>query len=1392
MPMNLADNVRRLNAEIALRDATGPGAASAAANFERVGEAAQGAAQTIERTTRISASAERAYQRLERQLDPLAAAQARLARSEDVLRRAREQGVISAQLEATRLRQLQAEFDQTRARVERQARAQEDLNGATGRYAGLLNAARGAAIGFFASFSFDRLANGAQAAVAELAALDDRVRRLGAGPGAAAFVQSTTFALGQSGVDADAANRGLGAFSRNLGALRLGTGPALTTLSQLDGGDAIARQLAGARSIEDAFNLALTRLSEIEDAQIRAATAAALFGKEAGAQFAGAAAQGADAFRALQREAETAGLVFDDALIARAAELDDALERANARIRVGMTRAFLNLGPILVGLREQVADAFSAVSDGLDRGAALRTGAGRSELERGLEVLRADAARARARLAEPAVSGFGVRGEGLVDQLQRGVAQDALRNTERSIAELERRLNSAAPNAAELVRSLGLLKPPIEESAESGERLERALSRASGEQTRLNEAARQAAQQAAERARAEDRFQQAARGRAQELEDLRRLAGAVDEAGGVAAAERRLNVEREIAAIRQQTEQAGRTFDERLERDRIRERDELQRTVDEGRRSEEEARRLSRAIDDELSRVADDFIGRLASGDRNAFRALGQQLYQSLLEEALNPLKRAFADLLRNIFSGGGEGANGGAGGLLRRVFGGGQSGGQPGVSGGGVLGRIGGLLGGGLQGAAGGFAGFQAGRSLSSLLGVTGNPNSQRAGSIAGGAAGFLLGGPLGSFIGAALGNLIAGLVSKPSGFAAASVFDPASGRLVNAAQRDASDASNENARVRDELVRSISAATERIAALTGARIVDNAATAFQENLFNLQVDARNGVTFGFQGPNGLIGERQNFELSQTGLAQAQSAAVGLFARNLSGGDALLTDVVQAIAATGGPIEDLVERVEQISGVLKSFEDPVDSLRTQIDTIQRAFQGLDRSSGALADAYDRAIDSLAASIEREASRALLAQDNPALASIEEILRAQAARASELDRLAAEGGAFDRGLINEFNRRTLLNQFNVTDRFNQATDPVAASIERLVADQALERAAFRRAIEGSGGLVTEADFLGLLRAQEAERFAAFRGLSDEDKARLSGSAGDFEDITRQYTLVVERLIEESERLRSSFEEQRGALQAQIQTRGAEVDTFTRLIDDIDRSGALNTPGGSLNRLRDQLADLERRSLSTDEATRAAARSALPETVRAHLDQLQRTFASGPEAAQGAAFARDLLARVRDQAAGERTIAERQLEQLELSRARLDDIRTLLAAPQLDIASLVRSVDGLDPGNPLAVLALQLADLEARQTAQSDRLIAALEALRPADVGLVGAAASGPGGSIIVDDAPVATVVDAVDDLASVVATQTATIIELDRRRAESDARMEELLKQMATARVVNL
>lgn len=698
------------------------------------------------------------------------------------------------------------------------------------------------------------------------------------------------------------------------------------------------------------------------------------------------------------------------------------------------------------------------------------------------------------------------------------------------------------------------------------------------------------------------------------------------------------------------------------------------------------------------------------------------------------------------------------------------------------------------------------AGQGLGNILSGAGDSLSKVFGDSLAGLSSVL--GKLGPIAGAigAGANLAASAVSffkelfgKRSDFTAQAVFDGGSGRVLGTGQDKGAE---DNAKARDAFIESAAALTRQLLDVTGGKSSALINVAFRS-------DRKTGdpiVDVGYQGPAGEPVGGGRF----TDVEDAIAAAVRLTADRIKGGDRALVEAAQELLKIGTPVDDVVAKLRGLSDVLKSSSDVVDPLAARIDKVVEAFEGLETRTGALGGAFGKVIDQLAADVEAETARALTADLNPQLGAIEQLLREQAARREEIDRLEGLGGNVDVLLVREFQRRQILNQFNVDDRFREASDPAKFAIEDLLRNQQQEREAFRRAIAQSDGLVGQADYLGLIRAQEAERQDAFRGLSDEDKLRLAGRADEFTNLEGQYALTVDRLLEETARLVDGFEDERTRLQDVVATRGNEINTLDQAIRRLGDTGA---PRQSVDRFRADLEDIGNRALTGDEETKRLARAELPAAVDAYVQRLDEVYASGPARDNGVAFARDLLTRVRDQAAEEKSAAERQLETLDRSRDLLEEIRDLMAAPQLNVEALVKAASQFDQDSPFAVLAFQLADLEARQTAQSERLVAVLEQIAAGDVGLgatpdgeafTGAApASGFDAGVSGADASPAVptqssnsqassrdadVVQGLIDIAQAVDEQTGEIVSLEKRRERRDARIEGYLKTIATTR----
>lgn len=1454
MPTNLAA-ATQLAAEITLRANTGPGADEASADFRRVGDSAGMAAKTVERTSEITEGAGRAYQRLQRFIDPLATAQQRLVRDQETVRRAFEQGAISADRQARDLEALQRQFDRTRRRIEETERAQEGLNREVDRFGVVANAAKGAAIGFITAFSFREITQGAREAVSELDRLAKASRSLG-GIDQAGFLQSGTFALGQLGIDDG--GRFLAEFNRRTAQTLAGRGEGVGLLRELEGGEALIGQLRNAQSLEEQFALVVDRLNEIDDAQQRILVGNAFFGEELGNRIGALAEAGAGGFTALTEEARAAGLVIDQELLVKAEELNDRFSKASQIIDVQLKQAFLDIAPIVLEIAEAAARFAASLARAREGDRLRRADLGGASLDELGEIQKqAEIDAEAARRALDAQRRVGPQlGGSLGDNSE-------IRRLSRELAEAERRASEAARVFGEG------LAAQLDSVGDLGAALEGAR--------------RETAGAADESARAADNLDRAAKAaqavRIDPIElldlDIERLQALVEAARvgpeELDAAERRFEIEDRIARLKVDAARAGAQIDEDAARDRLTQIDALSAELEaltRGPRARQGADDLGDELSRSLANASDRFWDDFVQTGRFSFRDLGRDLKSIFLDALIAPLRDFTRQIFANVLSGAprGGGFAGGAG-----VFTPGINGASP-VGGGGFAGgfnllalapQLGLLAGaaaipggqntlltqfgasfalsqlgqtsGGQQAisqllgplfgrtftkeALGNAFGFNPLASLGGLLGgfgaqsLTGGPTTGGAigaglGGVGGQAVGTLIGGPIGGIIGNALGSFLGGSIGG------AFARRTATGRLdlntlqqVGFANSGTSDRRNQ---IRDDILNAVGPSVTALADILGGSIPDDVQ-------LRVSVNGDRILTQFETAAGAVLGEAQTFGPGDVDAAKA-GALIDAIDTLITGADELLVDVTKSLLQGGASIETIAERISKLSAVLADPDEIVDPLRDQIDAIIDAFEGLDRSSGALADAFEETVNRLAEQVEREARRFIEQQDNPQLAAINEILRAQDARRVELERLGELGGNVDAALIEEFFRRQLLGQFNSEDRFAQAVDPVRFALDQLVENQEKERAAFLRAIEGSNGVLTQADFLGLLRAQEAERFNAFRGLSDEDRARLSGRSGEFDDLTNQYTLAVERLIFESNRLAESFEAERQRLEQVIAARASEEASLTNAIFQLDQRAGLGTPRANIDFLRTGLEDLRQRALFGDtEEIRSSARAALPDAVNNFVNRVEEVFASGEARANAINFGRDLLVEVRDQAGLERSNAEKQLDELERARLINEEVRDILAAQRLDSAALLNAVSTLSQDNPLRVQSEELVDLERRQLEQQERFVEILSQIFPADVGLTGPspdATSGapvaPSGASVFaiapaanDGGPAATsgqspgsfeeqIFFGLESMADEISGLRADIRSINERTLRGDEVREEYLRQMAGQRNAQL
>ena len=1449
--VNVVARANELAAEITIEDNTATGAASVTQTFARVGASADEAADSTKklgeaaegasrRSRTASDSAERALARLEKSYEPLVRVEQKRTRALEDLNRVRAQGAVGDERYAELQRRITDHYDRQADRIRAAERAQDGLNRTTGRMEAVFGKLKAAALGFFAAFSvaaavgfFRDLVRGANDAIASLDELAKKARSVG-GIGEAGFLQEARFALGNQGIEGDAADKALQRLSRNVGDLKLGQGTLTTTLQRLDGGAELAESLRNAGSLRRQYELVVDALGKIPDAATRAALATAAFGKEAGANIGAIAEGGVEEFRKLSKEARDAGIVIEADLLERAEVLNDRLANAGKIVSASLTKALLSLGPILADLAEAAAAFLKKLIDGVDalinRTRNIEKTSEIAELRGIARTAAADAARIRAEargnitsstpasLAADIIARGGREAQKALDRHAAAVSRinelykeqglsvlEIAGLTEKAAAATEEASGSLADLVKardEAVKRLGAAQggrdalDAFDRSAEidkiveatglTGDLADEAR-RVVEETLRADESANRLAKSFGEAARAASKVKidplADLAADEQRLRDLLEAARLGPEEYELAT--RRLEIEDRIARIKVEASRASIELDQAAVRERLQSIETLQRELDDltASRPETDAARFAEGYRRELFAVADDFVQRLARGDLSSFRDFARSLKDILLTSIVQPFSNAFANAVAGAL--GGIGAPGGVGfggglGIFTPGIGGGASpasGGRVGLPfggfspaslaqaaigigglslggassvfglasliGPGAIGRgvasIGNFLGlgggttdflaGGLAkaGTLGGAIGGIGGSLLSGAL--FGKSKAQSIGSTIGGIAGNfipipVLGPLIGSFLGGAIGSLFGG---KPSNKFARGLFDPATGAISSLQQKDNSQKTAENVKARDEFLAAISESIRQVAALTGGSIAKTLA---------VEINSREGIKIGFGGftaKGGPIGETV-FKDPEAALKFAFDRLVA----SLSGGDEALVGVAKALSASGKSIEDVVGRLEKLKAVIDVDDTPVDEFKQRLETLIEAFDGLDRSTGALKQAFDTAVDRLAASANEINQKALDAILNPAKAALVEQLDALDARRAALTEINAEGGNVDLTLFDRLARSQILNGFNIDRRLAAGEDPARASIEAFRETQRQELEALKAAVGRFG--VTQDDVAALLRAQAFERRAFFETIPAEDRARLAGVAGDFDSLEGRYGRAVEKLLEETERLVDGFEDRADALRDIIDDRTQTVDTFNRALFDLERRFGQGDPAQRLGRQRSIVEDLQSRALvAEDTADRRLAREQLPQAVADLVQFSQSVNASSAEAQGDLAFGRGVLERVRDAAAKEKTEAEKQLATLEASRAILEEIRDLLAAPRLDAPAVLAAALRLDPAfdNREAVISFadDLIAIQEAMAAQNERIAAALEAIAPEDIGLTapsalpGAAAS---------------------------------------------------------------
>lgn len=435
---------------------------------------------------------------------------------------------------------------------------------------------------------------------------------------------------------------------------------------------------------------------------------------------------------------------------------------------------------------------------------------------------------------------------------------------------------------------------------------------------------------------------------------------------------------------------------------------------------------------------------------------------------------------------------------------------------------------------------------------------------------------------------RVIGGLFSKPSGFQANVVFDPNTGRRVgDAAQRDDSDASNENARLRDTIANSIFSASSQIAQLTGARI---------NSLFNVQVDNRNGITIGRQG-NGQILDPQTFERTERGIEAAVNTTIERLISSLEGGDRSLVEFASSALSAGRSIEEvtsvlaiLAEVSAESNSALIEYARASANAGRSSESIQN---GVSQLSAALRLA-DQPLSGVAQTL-RDIANAVdpVITDLQALGlSISGVTTAR--QAAEL----SVGEAFIDSIrnLNVELQNTVLGQFN----------RILAEIEERENDARLLLAR---------GAITQQQFGFVQSTSGLQAANFFQSLSDEDKASLAGSLGLLRtasgDIATARVELEEQfnfLIDNVEETARGFEEAARNFERLGQNLRETADNIRVEFSGLTRRDQVDTLTGRVSELLNQARDSDATTQS-----RQSALTALPQVVNSLVQAARGAF-----------------------------------------------------------------------------------------------------------------------------------------------------------------------------------
>lgn len=248
---------------------------------------------------------------------------------------------------------------------------------------GPIGIAAAAAVGGIA-LAFGALQQKAHEAVRAIGSIDGAAQQLGISIEA---VQEFRFAMASIGEEATNADAALLAFSKALGQLNTETGKrALGALRELGFTE---QDIARMTSVEVALPLIADRIRDLGTASEQAAVAQKL-GLEPMLEL---LQQGSEGFERAAQEAREFGVIIDESVVRRAAEVEDQWKKAATAIDINLKSIFVELGPFFADITTDIANATAELTEFLRNLGLLRANnGGRAGIEAQLAANQAEVA----------------------------------------------------------------------------------------------------------------------------------------------------------------------------------------------------------------------------------------------------------------------------------------------------------------------------------------------------------------------------------------------------------------------------------------------------------------------------------------------------------------------------------------------------------------------------------------------------------------------------------------------------------------------------------------------------------------------------------------------------------------------------------------------------------------------------------------------------------------------------------------------------------------------------------------------------------------------------------------------------------------------------------------